>query len=55
MVDDIYARTNRLHAGDRHLQNLTANPGRLSCVYAKVADPAQVPAIIAQLKAGGIS
>ncbi len=82
VVDDIYARTNRLHAGDRHelihsrwriagivepgkmsrmfidlsrLQNLTDNVGRLSCVYAKVADPAQVPAIIAQLKAGGMS
>jgi len=82
LVDDIYARANHLHAGDRHelihrkwriagivehgkmsrmftglahLQDLTASKGRLSCVYAKVADPSQTNAVIARLKAAGLS
>ncbi|SPE33336.1 conserved membrane hypothetical protein [Candidatus Sulfopaludibacter sp. SbA3] len=37
------------------LQDLTANVGRLSCIYAKAADPANANAIIASLKAHGMS
>jgi len=77
VVDEFYARANRIHAGQRiplanhmwnvtavveagkmsrmfadlsRLQDLTDNTGRLSCVYAKLSDPASAPAVISSLK-----